>query len=116
METNNPFAALVKSKQFWTMILTALISFLVSIVPQLETVRNELLTVLLVIGSVVVGGYSAVDAAAAHGEAQVKAVFVQSALSGGVNPNVAESARKSYEAFTAKTTETVSNFRSSTER
>jgi phosphosulfolactate phosphohydrolase-like enzyme len=95
--TTNPFAALIKSKRFWTMILTAAISFLVSIVPALEAVRNELLTVFLVIGSVVVGGYSLEDAAIAYGEAQVKSAVVQSALSTGVSSQTAQAAREAYQ-------------------
>lgn len=73
----NPFSELVKSKAFWTMILTAAISFLVTIIPSLDGVRNQLLEVFLVLGSVLVGGFSVEAAAAAHGEAQVKAFNAQ---------------------------------------
>lgn len=73
----NPFSELVKSKALWTMLLTAAISFLVSIVPALDAVRAQLLEVFLVLGSVLVGGFSLEAAAAAHGEAQVKAFNAQ---------------------------------------
>ena len=73
----NPFSELVKSKALWSMVLTAVISFLVSIVPALDTVQSQLLEVLLVLGSVLVGGFSVEAAAVAHGEAQVKAFNAQ---------------------------------------
>lgn len=79
-EQSNPFEALLKSKQLWTMALTALVSFLVSIVPALDAVRNELLTVFLVLGSIAVGGYGIEAAAAAHGTAQAQAYIAQSQL------------------------------------
>lgn len=80
MNDTNPISALLKSKGFWTMLLTALVSFLVSLVPQFDAVRNELLTVFLVIGSVLVGGYAVEDAAVAHGQAQAQAYIAQSQL------------------------------------
>lgn len=79
MNNENPFSALFHSKRFWTMVLTSLVSFIVSIVPQLSEVRNELLTVFLVIGGVLVGGYSLEDAATAYGVARSQTVDAQSA-------------------------------------
>lgn len=86
----NPFEDLFKSKRFWTMVLTSLVSFVVSIVPQLENVRGELLTVFLVIGGILVGGYSLEDAAIAFGDAQVKAYAAKSQL---VTAQTAQSAQ-----------------------
>lgn len=82
----NPFEGLFKSKAFWSMVLTALISFLVTLVPALDTVRTQLLEIFLVLGSVLVGGFSVEAAAAAHGEAQVKAMFVQQTMAQGASP------------------------------
>lgn len=76
----NPFEGLAKSKALWSMVLTALISFLVSIVPALDTVQSQLLQVFLVLGSVLVGGFSVEAAAAVHGEAQAQAYIAQSQL------------------------------------
>lgn len=78
--STNPFEGLLKSKGLWTMLFTALVSFLISIVPQLDSVRSELLMVFLVIGSVLVGGYAVEDAAVAHGQAQAQAYIAQSQL------------------------------------
>lgn len=86
----NPFEDLFKSKRFWTMVLTSLVSFVVSIVPALENVRGELLTVFLVIGGILVGGYSLEDAAIAFGEAQVQAYAAKSQL---VTAQTAQSAQ-----------------------
>jgi len=65
-----PIMNLLKSKRFWVMIFTALIDVLVSLVPDLAPARTELLTVITLLGAVLVGGYSAEDAATAFAVAQ----------------------------------------------
>lgn len=95
----NPFSELAKSKAFWTMIFTSLISFLVSIVPALDTVQSQLLEVFLVVGSVLVGGFSVEAAAAAHGTAQAQAYIAQSQL---VTSQTAHAAQLASRADTGK--------------
>lgn len=99
----NPFSELAKSKAFWTMILTSVISFLVSIVPALDTVQSQLLEVFLVVGSVLVGGFSVEAAAVAHGEAQAQAYIAQSQLVTSQTVNVqakeAQASRLAQEAY-----------------
>ena len=77
MNSTNPFAVLIKSKRFWVIILTAVVDFLVGVVPDLAGVRSELLLVFTTLGSVLVSGYSIEDAAETHAVATVQA---QSAL------------------------------------
>lgn len=65
-----PIVNLLKSKRFWTMVFTAIIDVLVSLVPDLAPARTELLTVITLLGAVLVGGYSAEDAATAFAVAR----------------------------------------------
>jgi hypothetical protein len=71
------FVDLLKSKALWTMVITAVVSWLVSVLPGLDAVRAQLFDVLLWLGALVVGGFSAEAAAAAHGDAQVRAFVAQ---------------------------------------
>jgi hypothetical protein len=73
-----PLLALLRSRRFMVMVIGALVSIVISLVPSLEPARADLLNTILILAGIAVGGFSLEDAAAAHGEAQVKAFNAQS--------------------------------------
>jgi hypothetical protein len=94
------FKELLKSKQLWVMLITAVVTWLVSIVPALDAVRSQLQDVFLVLGAILVGGYSVADTAKEYGEAQVKAYTAKSQLVSAQNAGIPMSqsaAREAYE-------------------
>lgn len=72
------FTDLLKSKQLWTMVITAVVTWFVSVVPAFDAVRSQLQDVFLLLGAILVGGYSVEAAAVKHGEAQAQAFMAQS--------------------------------------
>lgn len=63
---------LIKSREFWLMIVGAIVSVLVAFVPQLESVKVELINAIMVIVMIIVGFIGAEKVAAARASGATK--------------------------------------------
>lgn len=59
----SPAAALLKSRKTIVALVTALVNVFVLLIPSLETVRGELVTILTILGTVLIASISVEDAA-----------------------------------------------------
>lgn len=59
----SPAAALLKSRKTIVALVTALVNIIVLLVPSLEPVRGELVTILTILGAVLIASISHEDAA-----------------------------------------------------
>lgn len=64
----DPIIMLLRSRRFVTAVVTVFVSWLVSTAPGLEGSKDTLITAVVTIGGVVIGGFSLED----FGEAQAK--------------------------------------------
>lgn len=59
-------ANLLKSREFWTLIVGALVSILVAAIPSLESSKTELINAIMVIVGVIIASFGAEKAFAAN--------------------------------------------------
>lgn len=61
----DPLLLALKSRRFVTAVAALVVTLLIGQIPQLETLRGELITVIVTLALGLIGGYSLEDAAAA---------------------------------------------------
>lgn len=68
----DPFVALLKSRAFILMIVTAFVSAIIALIPELEPMRDELINVIVGLALALIGKMALEDSAAKWGAARVE--------------------------------------------
>ena len=63
---------LIKSREFWSMVFAFVVSVIISLVPQLEAVREEMITLLFAIAGLFITFAGAEKVIAAHSSGSTK--------------------------------------------
>lgn len=65
---------LIRSREFWTLVVGALVSIIVSVVPTLESSKTELVNAIMVIVGVIITSFGAekIAAAAKSGDTKIE--------------------------------------------